>query len=84
MHIPVKDERGYLRMLNVIDEAVYLQVDPYGKLVFHTENEEYSLIRKIEDWASLVSVANCQTEKRPSKSIETDITCVESHLMAAK
>lgn len=33
---------------------MYLQVDRNGGLIFYTERGAYTLIRKVEDWASLL------------------------------
>ncbi len=52
MHVPVKDEQGHIRLLHVMIETVFLQIDRNGDLVFHTERGKYTLIRRLEDWAS--------------------------------
>jgi len=52
MQVPVKDEQGHVRLLHVTEEAVYLQAGRNGGLIFYTEHGAYTLIRKVEDWAS--------------------------------
>lgn len=54
MHVPVKDEQNQIRLLRVMDETVYIQAGRNGGLIFYTEGGTYTLIRNVEDWASLL------------------------------
>ena len=49
MFVPVREERGNIRMLNVPEESIYVQVDRSGGLIFHTAKEDLPLIRRMED-----------------------------------
>ena len=54
MYVPVKDEQGQCCLIHATKEVLYLQIDRDRGLVFYTERGKYTLIRRMEDWASLL------------------------------
>jgi len=57
MYIPVKDNEGNIQTLHVFQDTVCLQTDRNGNLRFHTDHGVYQLIRRLDDWTSLLQSA---------------------------
>ncbi|BBH22477.1 hypothetical protein Back11_38220 [Paenibacillus baekrokdamisoli] len=57
MQIPVKDTKGNIHMLDVHRDVLYMQTNRKGSLLFHTGNEVFQSIQRVEEWALLLDSA---------------------------
>ena len=54
MQVPVKNEHDQIQLLDLIEEAIYLQTDRSGGINIFTDYGIFTLIRRIGDWVALL------------------------------